>query len=900
MAKKPKSENYDALGSIFDFIFSEADKPVDKRKPIKPTGVSGDKEFTNAVFAALEKPGVFVSNTVIDEFNGALDYELATVKFDEFGKVKVSSNSLIDILRDPGKAVNDEIKKRHMIRKSQRAKFLGAAMDDFINTAWVHKYGNLEAKAAIRAGIIAKESEERYKVAKAMGEYAGTQTEAPKTIPQRNAIPGRFAVGDKDFMANRSLDLLGRKTFGELAWSRLSNSDKDDFTHLVSTQNKFGEIQKNLVRRFSPVIARNFESATRGVYSSVEPDKEVDIYSPSLYKALEEKNLRGRIGALSTAPAGSPQEKERRIYEKTLYLLNRDRDKLRTDIGTIRASLRTATTSTQKKELRKQLKDAQSALRVIDGHTLFGQIGKWEGYLNSLNTVWGPYGSNVIPSILNGSFYDKNRNTFLLPVSEKEVGGVKIFVTREEKGMKPIIKKYNSMGANLYYATPRSVMRTLFYNGEGFAYLLHRRLNVVDSIFNKWKSDPAMAAQVRALKALGVDFAELEKGINGKVGGALNTFINTQLTQIAKVINPNSKDYKRLARLLKSSKTYRNLTHSFSGLFRLQKRINEALQKPLKKMRVRVARWLMSSQKLRSLFVKTGASKLLGKWIAGEGLHVLLRSLVTAVAGAVGIAGTPVASIVIGAVTWVVTDLAMRVVAFGLNIFKWALIGIVGVFFFVFGGGISSVTKFNKVNYASSQTIPGTVVSCTQYEEQDLDTGWDDEWGDSRVAPPPSGEQCIMGTGNIYCTQGYRDTQGWSHQNMASRLPVDLVYISSIYAPQFCELSKGNCFVTRIAKINCGDGTNAGGIVEYSADDGKNVHHFKLLHVQPYDGVSEGTKLFGGQAVAHVQTNLEQGWCWTGTHLHLETTQNGVPVDPLKLLQGFNCNVPDETGCADP
>jgi hypothetical protein len=211
------------------------------------------------------------------------------------------------------------------------------------------------------------------------------------------------------------------------------------------------------------------------------------------------------------------------------------------------------------------------------------------------------------------------------------------------------------------------------------------------------------------------------------------------------------------------------------------------------------------------------------------------------------------------------------------------------------GIGSHNIAKFNKETLSYRSEIPGDVVQCPLYEEIELEEG-EEPWGDI-IVPPPSGESCVLGSGSYSCSQGFVDVKGWTHESTKANMPVDLTGISYIYAPQFCDT--GNCSITRIARISCNDKSNAGGIVELTASTGSTTYLFKLLHVKPLAGLGE--KLSGGQPVAVVQDRpeVEAGNCWTGKHLHLETKQNGGVVDPLKLLQGFSCNVPSETGCAN-
>lgn len=896
MAKKPTSENYDVLSSIFDFIFSEADKPAPLRRSVKPpkSGMPGDSALTDAIFATLEKPGTFVSSTVINEFNGALDIKLAEVEFQEMGGIKFTSSGLVDLLRNPAAYVEAQIKKNKGIRSTSRARFMGAVMEDFIATAWAQKYGNQEVKNVMRATATANEIErEKYRTSRALGQYLSTHTEDKPSVVLENKIPGRRYEPDLDYMADRSLELLGRKTFGA-SWQTMNANDKLEFSKITVGNSSVVDIQRYLVREYSPQEARQFERAVSRVYT--KPADKVDVFSAQLYKSLEKDNLVGKINALRNAPAGSPQEDEKRLYEKTLYLLNMEKDNLLSQLDELKTELGRTTDPVRKKELKEQIKETRNAYKVLTGHTLIGQVGKWEGYFNSINGVYGGLtGTNVVASMLDGSFFDPNRNQILNPVEEKKgvAGGDKIYVAKDSK--RRLMKDYNKIGTTLYYLTPRSLFKTLFYNGEGFAYLFHNRLGAI--------KDLALEAPNGRLRDAGaVLLSDFISELNNRPVRELDSFVSAELARLSVSGLFTSQQLTKLKALTKTAERFRKLVYGFSIPFRAKRYITEYLDKRIfKRIRVSIGRKLVSSRALQDLFKRTGAAKFLGAWITKGGFGMLLRGIATAIAGAIGLAGTPIASFIVTAITWVLTDLAMKALGLGLNIAKYFILGLIAILLLVFTIANGAVTEFNKINYASSQTIPGTVVSCTQYEEQELDTGWDDEWGDPTVAPPPSGEKCILGTQPIYCSQGYEDVTGWSHQNIQSRLPVDLTNIEDwrVNAPQFCEVSKGNCTVTRIAMIDCWGLSNAGGIVEYDANDGSTVHHFKLLHVVPYELISVGTKLDKGQGVAQIQTNLEDGPCWTGPHLHLETTQNGSPVDPLELLQEFGCNVPDEAGCAD-
>ncbi len=908
MPKKGQSQNYDALGSIFNFLFEQSKQPPDKRRPIPVTGESGNDALTGMIATALTRPAAFVTETSINEFNSILDVELAKVKFDRNGEdIKIRTSKIIDLIKDPAGYIDKVIKDNDAARKANRAKFLGETMEDFITTSWAYKFGNKEVQSAAVANSIANEKAETYKIARSVGQYSRAGVaDAP--------------AEDLDFMSERSLQLLGRETFGQ-GWDTLGKKEKDEFILILSggggdaierelnlargsnPKGSYEEIKQYLERKYNPNTANNFETALRN-YKVEDEDKSikkiadapksvVSVFSPSLYKTLEQENLTKKINSLSGAAPGSDQENEKRMYEKTRLLLMMDKhgkNQIHLNIDALKRELATTTDSNRRKELKRQIKDSKEGLRVMGYQGFFANVGKLEGTINSFKATketFGEDGSNIVGSILSGSYFRDDTNRYN-PIEKKTVGGVDIFLAKKSnhKGsIETINNKYNQIGENIYYMTPRSIVRTFFYNGEGFARLLHRNLESV----NKY-----ITADITKL---GISMDDIRKSFNSTSGKALDQYIELTLNKLRG--NLHGDDLLRVEKLLRKSKTFKTLTDRFSLPFKIQSAVNKALAQQLKKARVSFAKMLLKNKGLRDMLVKTGGTKLLGQWIAGGGIKVLVKSLVTAVAGAIGLVGTPIASFLITIGTYVATDLLLKMAKGALVVMKYVTMGMIAIVILLFLSASGEVSKFNKRNYTYGNVIPDTVVQCTLYDEIEIDPGKTTPWGD-QIIPPMSTEECLFGTGRYECSQGFVDVIGWSHEDYTAALPVDIIYVYSISAPQFC--STGNCVVTRIAQIVCSDGSDAGGIVEFDASDGKTTYHFKLLHVVPYKGIVEGYKLDGGEGVARVLEphELTAGNCWTGMHLHLETKQNGTPVDPLELLQSFSCDVPDETGCSDP
>ncbi len=711
MPNKSKNDNYDAIGGILDFILAESEKPAEKRRPVKPpTGVSSSSTLTDAIFASLENPGVFISDTIVNEFNDALDVKIAQVDFfGGRGSLKLSVNNLGNWLRNPGGQIQKAMDNAKAERKAARARMVGEAIDDFLTTAWAHKYGNLEAKQIARANASANERAESYKVARAAG-----QSVAPS--------------GDGDFMANRTVELLGQKTFGN-RWFTMNDQEKLEFSSKLGAKSNRKEIELYLASRYGRTEAQNFDRLLRG---KGYEDK-IDVFDPDLYKELENNYLTEKIYSLQNAPEGSEEEKQRKIYEKTKMLVNL---KTRQEIDMLKDRLKEGNLSAnEKRKIERQINDAEIALREVGGvYNLATGIGRWEGYLNSIKMLGGLTGTNVVGSILNGDFFNEGKNKFapVKKVSLEKMPGVEIYVAKKDRNK--VQNAYNEMGEALYYVTPRSLFRTFFYNGELFARGLYKNNEQLKELLGGLGATGVLG------RAIGAD--NVIDSIYSLDGKALDEYISKTLERIQTQLASGTlsiKDFEKIEKLLKQSKNLKNLTKIFSFPARTKKMIEDKIRRvfdvPLKKARQRIYDAIMKNETLKTWITKTLGESMLKDFVAKGGLQNLIKPLVNAVAGALGIALTPLASIAIAIGVNIAMDLVGKIVKVLAQVVLVAMVGLVAGIVLL-GGSVGSWMKWNKKTYSYNYVVPDTVNQCPAYGGQNYN-----------IPPSDGGDGWIPGPG---------------------------------------------------------------------------------------------------------------------------------------------------------
>jgi hypothetical protein len=759
MPKKRADKEQEVLGQIFDFIFKEAKKKPEKRKPIKTTGIAGSSMLTDGIAAALEKPGAFLTEQAAKEFNDALDVTLLKISPDELNShlsVKVGLSTLPAILKDPMGYYQKTIDAAKAARKEGRAAFVRSISREFISSAWARKYTDLDTQQAVRLGLVAQNlsskekkaivEKDRWTMQAALAESAGGRKDSD--------------IASFSHLQERAGILIGRKTFTESKWNALTDLEREKYGKLFATAGikelkdetyagsklrgaliaKYGavgiddrlskynylenQLGTELISQYG--VSQGLDMLDR--YKSVQGENK-SLADLGFYRKLEISSLDDRIKSINSRRTGmSPRALQQaddqvNAFERAKILIaahdlsvdnvSAANKELKKWIKDTETDIKNEKDNGRKNELRKRLSELKGDSRQLATMAFFGKVGEIEGLWGSMKNMAE---GGLATMILSGDFFDPDKNDLFRP-SQKEKSILdpdnKFFVPLAP-GKNAFINSYNEMATNVYYLTPRSMLKTILFNGEGFAYLMYKK--------QKHLADLAAQHGMSALKDTNFLTKLLERDSQSTIDALL---ASSTLSNEAK---------KELAKTLRAYSQNGKLHKFFSTNARLKNKIFNAINKVRVKIRAKVVKFFMKSAWFRKIF-SGAAGKLLGQWIAKGSLQSIARALVIAVANALGFATTGgLANVLITVVAMVVTDVIIAAGKLMFGIVVYAFIGIVGIFVVGFGG----LNKFQKQTYTYASMAPGET-----YENPNFTPV-----GDSGPTGPIDGG--IGGPGTIY------------------------------------------------------------------------------------------------------------------------------------------------------
>lgn len=909
MAKSKQGDNRDALGSIFDFIFAESQKPPEKRKPVRYSNVHGTSEMVDALASVLEKPGLYVSDQVLKNLDDGLNVQLGEMylgKSSPQSKTKIYSKDLLKMFSDPNGFFDKAYQKANP--KFNMAQWSGKSYRGIVAASWAKKQGIADEDtrwALNRAAAAFDNPADRFDMV-VDGQRLGRKAVALQAIYEGMKGYNGDVVNNIGKMIE-STNIRNKNDLQNLLMTRAGISDMNLINKILSNYNE-GKISS-----WDKKLEEGFKSKPK--YGNKQ--------NLDTYRDITGEFFSSRKNILSRSSNQKDLEKSKDFEKASNLVKNWNRDdnrhgevilenkkalkKVESEIKMLkRNGVRTSAEKVRLKELNEAKRRLNSSLNMIRSNDFQDNYNKYKGMWTSLNNIY--LKGNLAGSILDGTFFSDDNKLFN-PVNPDWKGYTSFITNRKDEHGDPVYDSpilfnlpdkdgfftmnggfrrketsfYNSAMTSLSYMTPQKFFQI---NGEYWAYRTYKnKMKMFEKLMNS-VSDQEAFAKILTDK---FSFFDGSGNLNFGVFEKPDVF-EAKMKEFREFMAKDAELSKQLAvfdKFIKLDQRFVKLTNYFSIGYRFKERIKDSIQKgTIDKLRD----WFM-----RPLTRWFGADDLLGpalrQWGAGGSIQGLMRAVAEKIFSKLGFSGFLLKSVLAPFVGGIFASIAYNFFKF---LAKVAVVALIGLAVIVLWGGAFSNSL--SVNYGSTGYItPGENIECEGFTPEEL-ANVDEVDID---IPVPSNASCPLGTGTLVCNQGYKDGRGsFSHTSIRSLKPVDIDTSNGayFYAPQYCD--DGGCKITSIrsaALYVCKDHSKSAGD-EVRFDDGQgNV--FILVHAKAL--VAKGKEVSGGDPVAYIYGDgeLPSGNCWDGGHLHLEITHNGSYVDPLAFLQALGCNAPDESQC---
>lgn len=857
----------DSLSSIFDFIFTEAQKTPDKVKPVKVTGVSSTDAYADVIAGVLENPLLFVNKTTTDALNDVMDFDIRKIRQDPFTPgedVAIKASNIIDVLNNDMSFIDKQFKRFESNRKMGRLAWAGNEIAGLIAANWARK-NDLDFDTRMAMLTAGKESTAGY-------EYATTKARATQLAKEHFGDPNRILT--KQQYISRYQSYYTPK--GGLSAKDLAGQEYD----------------KTYKRWLDTYQAGEAQGPGKGIKGLDGVTKDRSFYAFMERDNLMNKAYQARVAGDYTKSgnlmksAGFVEALNNRNYTdvlrekkmRTLDNYSRRIDSLeRADPVRNRAKIQS---------LQSKMKGINKDLRVMNRINTSSRLGEIEGTLKSIQDVWGyTVGGGLVPAIMSGDFYKPYINTAfggaLFPVKDEKLGlgfadkdgdewqiTVKVARKRTEEEIKnkfirKVANDYDQLLTDIYYLTPGGLIGSLA-TGEIFAY---RALRLRDK------------AQA---KFTGLDFNRLFK-----------TGDEAYLRGLAGTMNPS--DFRKLEKIFKKNKRYRELAKRFNVLDRHKERVKKLLAKHLfKESSLKEVREKVMNGILKLIGESDLAREILSQWVEKGGFKVFLQGVRVAAKEAAkafldGVSAG-LARVLGPVVDFVIDQVINLAIKIGEKTLKPLLKLITTLFVFACSGCLVFVIIFVGAIFGKfSHIVPQQVQECSPDFTVEVPYGGTIPDVLFEGSPLPDGVTCLYGPQQTGCSQGPGGS--YSHGNL---IAIDVTNISYFYTPTFCDVGLGNCVLISTRPYPCGD--HAGDEVVFTAEYGGHTYKFILVHTKLNPEYSPGDTLGPGVPIGRIQEYEETYTCSTGKHLHLELVYDGTKVNPQDVMTndpssgGFGCN----------
>lgn len=447
------------------------------------------------------------------------------------------------------------------------------------------------------------------------------------------------------------------------------------------------------------------------------------------------------------------------------------------------------------------------------------------------------------------------------------------------------VNPYVAQMAGLYYLTPGSLLKTAFYNGEGFNYIAamrergiqrsfyHDRNNYLKDFFASKKGDQAFMAQFGK-------FYDEQGNLNMSEVASNYLEVMTLLGErsdlpapLKSLIGKMGGKYASMNRFAKIGKLY--MDYGIGGrMFLANKRFVDFRDSLMAKLGI--ADW--RKRGLQKIFKDEAWQKAVGQFFGGSiGVKQLIQAGITAGLNALGVA-TGGLTTIISVAAYFATEVLYKLAkpALGvLFILVWGICGLVGFFYFMMTDFLIPTTV------AHTAIVPGDITYCGVELAPPIGEPGPNPDGKPIDEEPPEDAICPINIGAA-CNQG--PDGKWSHAKMGT-FAIDVGTNAGVWK------APNDGTVTDVEPLTCpwdpGRGNSIGTKVEFT--DSRTGTVYRMLHADPL--VSQGAQVSQGDPIASIAFSLPYSACWTGAHFHLDTRVGGGWVDSEAWYNGLGCNL---------
>lgn len=893
MAKK--GQPGDVMDSVFDFIFTESQKPPSKVKPVTVTGLDSADPYVDVATAVLEKPLMYVNNTTEGAIKSASNIDITSFHIDpKDGKVRVDlgSSNIVDVLNNDLTFVDKAFDKLEAARKAGRM------------TAWGKEIAAFTAAGmATQMGLDAETRDVFLKVGK-----TDTDPNADYDMNLRSfkLVSQFWEKSDFQNISESSLQAIYGKSKGTEVYNNLQSIHKKYETEMAKPEqqrdfsNVFNEAGAN---RDMHLFFERFNLAKK----EAEARSKAATLDPTSKEAIKlNRQARGYRDAQSTLAIISDSDRYEKQGGIDKYVIQKE-----AELRTLKDELRNLSGATDQASIQR-LRDIRGEIKGIDVQVRNFKIqksahslGMIETQLDSIKQLYEyTVGGGLIPALINGDFFDARKNVAwgLQPrnpdstITLGYLGKDGKLITTEYKGLLAKSGKnrfeqayYEGMMDYYYRFTPKGIMENLT-TGNGFARQAFRQRQ---SLIETFKNSDA-----------GKLFADGDFSWDELLaaGGEIPDWLQNdpKFAKLLEYVQNNKEKFAKFSKLVKTADKFNVVKRAKDWLANnsLYKKTIGALAGKVKdgfrNLLLKIAKDNIAKGKIEELFAKE-----LGLRAVSIALKTAIKSALASYTGGISAALGFVIDRAVDIAMQVVVKAAKPVIKFAITGFVFALVGIIGILSLIFVSPLKTSRTLGSYSHVAPHEI---ILGETDYTvvaegEGSFPGGPLEPWSGGPALP--DGEHCLLGSSTKYnCTQGPNDS--FSHGSLPNAIDVGMHdWDGTFRAPQFCGKGGGTCTIEFYKPYACMGNPMGGGMqVLLKAEYKGTLYEFLLVHVILEPKLQAGSTVNGGEPVAVAQIESPPPpACWFGRHLHLETTVGGQKVDPCQVLSGdpssggFGCSL---------